>query len=430
MAIAANEISAVSVGELLRENLRIPHYQRPYSWRPDTALQLLEDIRDASSTDPSSLYVLGSVILHAEDDHRDVVDGQQRLITLRMILGLLAQTLPPMGNPQTPIARARHALARAIDVMDDEARSILTNYVTYRCQLVRIVTDDVDEAFRVFDSQNYRGRPLDPHDLLKAYHLRQMDGESEALKAAVVDSWERAGAKELDQLFSTYLYRIVKWSRGERAPGFTAHSIDMFKGISKHAALSPRARYHLAAQSVMPILEAWQPTGGSGETVSQHSRFQIDAPVLAGRQFFEMTEFMLAELRRLKQRPFPTGASSRGESATFETWLGRSRYRKSVELYLASMLYYVNNFGDHHLEAAEDALFEWSFQLRVRLQRVQQASVDLLARGSIEQPSAFVLMRNADDGRVVQRLEPDLGSSRRSHETKLRNYLQDKVMLS
>ena len=40
------------------------------------------------------------------------------------------------------------------------------------------MTDDVDEAFRVFDSQNYRGKALAPHDLLKAHHLREMREET------------------------------------------------------------------------------------------------------------------------------------------------------------------------------------------------------------------------------------------------------------
>jgi uncharacterized protein with ParB-like and HNH nuclease domain len=40
-------VRAVTVGDLLVEELRIPPYQRPYSWEPATALQLLDDIREA-----------------------------------------------------------------------------------------------------------------------------------------------------------------------------------------------------------------------------------------------------------------------------------------------------------------------------------------------------------------------------------------------
>ncbi|MGO1576063.1 DUF262 domain-containing protein, partial [Agrococcus casei] len=243
MAILAHEISAVSAGELLAQDLRIPHYQRPYSWRPGTALQLLEDIRDAHAEDPSAPYVLGAVILHTHDGEFDIVDGQQRLLTLLMIKQSLAGADQSSGQQSTPIVQARRVLIRALDGISDQERNAIAEYIDTHCQLVRIVTDDADEAFRVFDSQNYRGRPLAPHDLLKAHHLREMDSDSEALKAAAVETWENAGSERLDELFSTYLYRIAKWSKGESAPGFSAHDIDLFKGVSQRTKLTPRARY-------------------------------------------------------------------------------------------------------------------------------------------------------------------------------------------
>jgi Protein of unknown function DUF262 len=91
LAIPEDGVSAVGVGELLGQNLHIPHYQRPYSWEPTTALQLVDDVKEALK-DPERSdvpYVLGAVILHQNGDGLDVVDGQQRLLTLRMILAIL-----------------------------------------------------------------------------------------------------------------------------------------------------------------------------------------------------------------------------------------------------------------------------------------------------------------------------------------------------
>lgn len=85
------EVSPVAIGDLLREDLRIPHYQRPYTWEAPMALQLLDDTLDAHhGAVGSRAYVLGAVVLHDGGDGLDVVDGQQRLLTLRMLLGLLA----------------------------------------------------------------------------------------------------------------------------------------------------------------------------------------------------------------------------------------------------------------------------------------------------------------------------------------------------
>ena len=180
-------------------------------------------------------------------------------------------------------------LKRCLKDVDDKPG--LLQFIYDQCQLVRIVTDNVDEAFRLFNSQNYRGKPLAPHDLLKAHHLREMqDFKSPDLKVKVVADWESAGDDKLDRLFSNFLWRIARWSRGEKAPGFTSQDIGMFKGISpkNKNVLPPNERYHLAAQTIMPFLDDWTTPAGHDQRDLRRSRFQLDAPVIAGQPFFEM----------------------------------------------------------------------------------------------------------------------------------------------
>jgi hypothetical protein len=292
--------------------------------------------------------VLGAVILHRDGDRLNVVDGQQRLLTLRMIVAILdpddRYAVTPGGD--NPVSRVWADLQLRLNVLDDEQLDLLS-FVREGCQLVRVVTDDVDEAFRVFDSQNYRGKPLAPHDLLKAHHLREMRGESYAMQAAVVETWESVKDEDLDRLFSIYLYRIARWSRGESAPGFTTHDIGMFKGISPKSVLSPSARYHLAAQAALPMLNAWGASNGLGDREAGRSRFQLDAPLVAGRSFFEMVAFMLDELKHLAEEAFggEVGAYSvydldeLAEANVLEERRSQSRYRYVSELYLAALLY-------------------------------------------------------------------------------------------
>ena len=431
MAIRESAVSAVSVGELLEENLRIPHYQRPYSWEPETALQLLDDVSDAlKGAERSGVpYVLGTVILHASEDGLDVVDGQQRLLTLRMILRRLddPEVSWPRGDADCPLTRVRDSLGRRIRALDSGVRRTLVSFIRERCQLVRVETDDVDEAFRVFDSQNYRGKPLAPHDLLKAHHLREMRDETDVMKAAVVEAWESVRDEDLDRLFSIYLYRIARWSRGESAPGFTAHDIGMFKGISPGRPRPPSARYHLAAQTAVPMLNAWAASSSAaGERDAGRTRFQLDAPLLAGRPFFEMVSFMLAELKQLRRDGFPGRweefASS--DSETLDERPSRSRYRKVSELYLAALLYYTNRFSGEDFEAARERLFAWAYALRVELLRVQLASVDNRGSGRKQETSAFVLLRNASSGRVVYQLPLSSAPRNDSHEVELAGILK------
>jgi hypothetical protein len=414
VAIHDRGVGAASVGELLDDDLRIPHYQRPYVWTSSIALRLVLDIRDAQQAAIASVhtqtapYVLGAVILHENGTHFDVVDGQQRLLTLRMLLRILNGEQSPSpktmdsSSPVTEVWRMLQDTARPLQLAE---RQTLASFIRDKCQVVRVVTDDVDEAFRVFDSQNYRGRPLAPHDLLKAHHLREMRRESDALKAATVEEWEAAGDNTLDELFSLYLYRVAKWSKGETAPGFTIHDIHMFKGISSTGPLSPSSRYHAAAQSMIPLMNQWHSSGNPEDEINAlRSRFQIDAPLLAGRPFFEMVTFMLREIRVLKERSFPIkeGSEDSSEVVTFGDKLTQNRYRKVTELYLAGMLYYTNQFSDEDTDLASSHLFAWSFDLRLRYLRVVQASINNTGYGKDNIVSPFVQFRNSSDGRVVR----------------------------
>ncbi|MDY0134229.1 MAG: DUF262 domain-containing protein [Atribacterota bacterium] len=428
-----NSVKPTTVGDLLSEALQIPPYQRPYSWRPDSALQLLDDIREAARQKNDAPYVLGAVILHNDNGTLNVVDGQQRLITLRLLLDLLNDTnaynditdrstsRENISNKDTPpIVRVLRALKQEIKRQPDtggekeqaDENKKLADFINKNCQLIRIVTDDIDEAFRVFDSQNYRGKPLAPHDLLKAYHLRAMRNhdESRAMTVALIESWESAGDVALDRLFSRYLYRIARWLRGEHAPQFTAQDIDLFKGISPVKDSTPHAHYHSVAQATMPLL-ALMGSAACDEKSSadeqyraiRHSRFQMDAPLIAGRQFFERIAFMLAEVERLTIDTFNKYEGGyqgklpfyRVPDAGTKTEPPPSRYRYVADLYLAAALYYTNKFGEKNFDQMRDRLFAWAYALRIKQYRVQYQSVDNLASNCDQSISAFKLIRNA-----------------------------------
>lgn len=440
MAIQIDGLRATTVRALLKENLRIPHYQRPYRWEPATALQLLDDIQESCDHHSSSYvpYVLGAVILHAHDDVFDVVDGQQRLLTLRMLIALLdrqsGDSLPQLflSNGDNPISQVWRTLEHRIRPWKDEYLGKLLNHLYDQCKLVRIETDDIDEAFRVFDSQNYRGKPLAPHDLLKAYHLREMRDDTDAMRIAIVETWESVADEDLDRLFSIYLYRIARWSRGESAPGFSDQDVGMFKGLSPKRALPPSARYHLAAQSALPLLSAWCKTSSHRDRNAGRSRFQLDAPLVAGRPFFEMVSFMLKELCWLAKKAFNEGKevfALYDLEAPFNSGdilerlverPSRSRYRYVSELYLAALLYYTNRFGDDDLDTARERLFAWAYSLRVKHLRVQFRSVDTYACGN---RSAFALLRDAATGNVVDELSPPISPYNKDHEVDLVNLL-------
>lgn len=94
------EISARdwTIGDLVRgtPRLEVPGYQRPYAWSVESVERLLDDLLDvlrnaAEGVDGTGSYFLGSIVLsrRQEGGALDVVDGQQRLITLTILLAVL-----------------------------------------------------------------------------------------------------------------------------------------------------------------------------------------------------------------------------------------------------------------------------------------------------------------------------------------------------
>ncbi len=86
------QLGLVSIGELCGKDLLfyIPDYQRGYRWTKSQVEDLLEDIADFMQNGKSDEYCLQPLVVakRAEKEYV-VIDGQQRLTTLRLLLGRL-----------------------------------------------------------------------------------------------------------------------------------------------------------------------------------------------------------------------------------------------------------------------------------------------------------------------------------------------------
>src|SRR5690606_31466995 len=85
-----NRAEIISIRQFVAlEAIRIPEYQRPYKWTAKNVLQLVDDIHTFRK---KSHYRFGTIVIHIntikENDgnrtYYDIVDGQQRYITLRL----------------------------------------------------------------------------------------------------------------------------------------------------------------------------------------------------------------------------------------------------------------------------------------------------------------------------------------------------------
>ena len=296
MALIENELKITKLKDLLNINLALPSYQRPYSWSVKSSNTLFIDTYEAFKNGINE-YRLGSVILHKEHSGKyNIVDGQQRLTTLSILLyclgddkqRLLKEKYSKLSNDAI-VTNFGVLSKRANELTDDEFKKY-KDYLLNQCTIVQIVTDSEQEAFQFFDSQNSRGKELAPHDLLKSYHLREMNSEDENQKIKIINSWENMNQDDLDDLFRNYLYPLTQWYKGKEGLGYSSSKIDSFKGI-KGVNIYNYAIYHKASNLYVEQFNA----NGSNELLASRflNQFQLTQSLIAGKRFLnKLTAFM------------------------------------------------------------------------------------------------------------------------------------------
>ena len=85
-----------TLGQLLSSTsppLRVPDYQRDYSWDKEQITEFWEDLKSFaggdSKTKPGGQYFLGATVLVDNGKFHLVLDGQQRLATSTILLAVL-----------------------------------------------------------------------------------------------------------------------------------------------------------------------------------------------------------------------------------------------------------------------------------------------------------------------------------------------------
>ena len=374
----------VSINQLLDMQLSIPEYQRPYKWTRKNVADLLNDIGTAVEDNrrpgfDGFRYRVGTVIIHNKKDEagniteRSIVDGQQRLITLSLIKRVLD---PSFTNS---LLGHKYRDKTSINNISDNYRFILEwksvngdKLEDYRgafeniLEAVLIEVDDISEAFQLFDSQNTRGRELDPHDLLKAYHLREMN-EYAFEKFNLVNRWEDIRPYLIRELFSLYLYPILNWSRKEKSKAFTAQDMDTYKGVSSDCTYT----YAERVKKAMPC-------------------FQIDQPFSAGGDFFRMVEHYINLLADLKNEIATNKAFSNINRIIENNIIKRkvnieqyssTGFRYAINLFYCALLFYFDRFHMYD-EMAVNKLFVWSMMIRVDMENLGLDTINNYAIGN------------------------------------------------
>lgn len=273
LTTASLKLSEILSGPFL---LNVPVYQRPYSWGRTQVEQLLDDLLEAAGLGTAPLadddYFLGTILLmDAHGTHTtkltpkmtprefDVVDGQQRLVTMmtmfcvlrdleknaRRPIGKRVQSMavaqlgsrffrterfrmhlanrernvfeqfilldastsakpdmPFLSESEEALLAARQYLVSELSALSDEQRSRLFEFIAEQCVAVVIVSHDIDRAHRMFVVLNERGKRLQRDDILKADILSRVPQRDVNW---VAEKWDQTGAalgKDFEVFFS------------------------------------------------------------------------------------------------------------------------------------------------------------------------------------------------------------------------------------
>lgn len=375
--VESSEVLSVSAF-LSSRQLSIPTFQRPYKWTVRHVVQLMADIQLFA---PNVSYRIGTIVIHKNNGAYDIVDGQQRTITFFLLL----QAIVAGQHAGLVDHQLRDSLGR-FEISNDDisTQNIRRNYqeilrrssqldaafihhFLYCCEVTVFVLQDISEAFQFFDSQNARGKDLAPHDLLKAFHLREMEGVPEAAIHLLIADWEKIPSNELSTLFAAYLYRVRGWIKGHSSREYTKEDVGLFKGIPLQKAQQyPYGEIYQIADNYVR------------EDIGRSFPFQLDQPILNGRYFFQMVSYYRDLCRNVVGSSFVCSDQARTIMDKINSYEGR--WRKGDQhvrmLFDCGLLYYMDRFGQEGLSKAIEKIFIWAYTPRLVNQSVSIATVD------------------------------------------------------
>ncbi len=349
--------------------LALDTYQRGFVWSDEKIDQLREDLIEFQQQNPETCpdYYMGTILLHEnrEEAKLYVIDGQQRLSALCVLHHRLTQGLPPncelSYSPES--ARNLRLAARRLAL----ARGVLRTDIFERIHFTLVTVPTVDLAFTFFDTQNNRGVPLHATDLLKAYHLRAIEGASrEALQKQSAERWERLqhgrqvlgyGEDFAPALFTRFLWRARAWV-GQNGLHFKSHDALMREFQHQTLAAPPDG-------DAIPLYRSHGNLLGSRLRLHESGTFELELrpivlganpaelpfslrqPISRGIGFFLFTDKYAALVRELLDEDHPSD-----EVQAFGRFYRQVVGPLSVylrEAFLLACVLYVDQFGHTRL---------------------------------------------------------------------------------
>jgi uncharacterized protein with ParB-like and HNH nuclease domain len=250
--VEALQATPQTIQEVFARLYFIPEYQRPYSWEKEHCEKLWEDIHAFVESKPNAndRYFLGNIVLYEDNGNFCVVDGQQRLITLSLLMRAVFEKVQTYDKLERCLfifddetGKNTGKIKINSEVIDEEKENLekilanskpdgdslySKNYILFQniindwvrslgsdktqlklfinillnnVVLLPIRCGDLDDALTIFETINNRGLSLSDTDIFKAkLHKNSRDKHKEFIKR-----WNELN-NGYEDIFRIYMY--------------------------------------------------------------------------------------------------------------------------------------------------------------------------------------------------------------------------------
>ena len=435
---ASVTVATQTLRELGERPLAIPEYQRRYCWGPQQVASLLADIEQqlqpAEATSSQAPLFLGTIILHQEPaditgtkDH--LVDGQQRCLTLVLLLHALGMSEPlavkqllqaefPDSQSQQSLAANSQQIMRYLATEPGIRLQRNKLALLERLQFVVISITSIDQAFAFFDSQNTSGKRLSDFDLLKARHLRAVISDA-SVGIGCSNLWETYERHKVGngQRLAYFLTEQILARTRFRQRGNKVGDLQLMKEFAVQApkltAGDPKS-IQLSPPTAVSFYRDWNVSYDANHAeadaftfttqVTMHGQLiafeersltrlplQLNQPLLGGDQFF----FYIAKYTELYKQHFPLditssdamlaepeqqNASLHGRLLQLHRAVEQRQdagYSRLIEIWLAMLVFYLDRFAEDERFASFATLADqYVFSLRITEGSLRRSTVE------------------------------------------------------
>lgn len=235
---------------------RVPRYQRPYSWSADHIDDFWTDLQEGGAN-----TFLGSFVFNHEslkkDGYLEIIDGQQRLLTITLFMALLRNMAFELGDEKFAGRLQRKCIA-----FED-----LTGAESYRIQPGDSLRDFFEGQIQHFSLPTWPAKPSREHGLIISNYGRLRELVTEQLES------KKEKVEKLDELqrlwVRTAALRVIQIDINSEEDAYTIFETVNARGAELTAADLLKNLIFRNVKKLPGVTTRLEPSGKSSKKIFQ-----------------------------------------------------------------------------------------------------------------------------------------------------------------